>query len=380
MKKYLFLLAIMLPSLLFAQSVGVNADGSPPDNTAMLDIKSNSKGLLIPRLTTAQRTAIVSPAIGLTVFDTDTYSNWIFRGDVNGNWVELLHSLDKHWNRTGTNIFTTNTGNVGIGTSTPADKLTINATDPSISFLNGGTAKGFLKAEGNNIKLGTNNLNTTGNLVFNIRGTDRMTIADDGNVGIGISSPVSKFQVVNGYEADLSTDGYLMLGSKTSTNIVIDNNEIMARNNGTASHLYLQNEGGNVTIGDPAFFNSSHKLGVEGNMVITGGLRIGATVGPGGYKLAVDGKMICTEVLVRLVANWPDYVFAKDYKLRGLDEVEDFIKKNNHLPGIPSAKKMEATGLSLGEMQKIQMEKIEELTLYIIELKKEIEALKKNQH
>jgi len=111
MKKYFLLLAIIFPSLLYAQSVAVNTDGSQPDNTAMLDIKSTSKGLLIPRLTTAQRIGISSPAIGLTVFDTDTYSNWIFRGDVMGNWVESLHSLDKHWNRTSSHIFTTNTGN-----------------------------------------------------------------------------------------------------------------------------------------------------------------------------------------------------------------------------------------------------------------------------
>lgn len=170
-----------------------------------------------------------------------------------------------------------------------------------------------------------------------------------------------------------------MLGAENGTNMIFDNNEIMARNNGTASHLYLQNEGGNVTIGDPTLFTASHRLGVDGNLVVTGGLRIGTTISPGGYKLAVDGKAICTELVVRLVPNWPDYVFAKNYKLRELDEVEDFIKKNNHLPGIPSAKTIEKNGLGLGEMQKLQMEKIEELTLYIIDLKKEIEKLKSGQ-
>jgi len=89
----------------------------------------------------------------------------------------------------------------------------------------------------------------------------------------------------------------------------------------------------------------------------------------------VDGKVICTELLVRLVPNWPDYVFNKNYKLPGLHEVEDFINKYQHLPGIPSAKDLEKNGLNIGEMQKMQMEKIEELTLYIIELKKEIEKL-----
>jgi hypothetical protein len=169
------------------------------------------------------------------------------------------------------------------------------------------------------------------------------------------------------------------MGLSSGINIVADNNEIQARDNGAAAHLYLQNNGGSVYIGDAGNFNSSHKLGVEGNTVITGALRVGNTVTPGGYKLAVDGKAIVTELLVRLVPDWPDYVFSRNYQLPGLHEVEDFIKKNNHLPGIPSAKTLEATGLNIGEMQKLQMEKIEELTLYIIDLKKEIEILKQRK-
>ncbi len=376
MKKIIVSFALIFPTLLFAQSVGINTDGSSPDINAILDIKSNSKGLLIPRLTTLQRTSIAGPAIGLTVYDIETYNYWVYRGDVNGGWVEFLNHLDKHWDRTGTHVFNMNPGNIGIGTNSPTEKLTINAADPAIRLLNSNSEKGYLQVVGNNLKLGTYGSNNTGNLVFNIRGTDRMTIAADGNFGIGISAPVGKFQIASGYESSLATHGYLMLGSESSSNLIMDNNEIMARNNGAIAHLYLQNEGGNVTIGDPAFFNASHKLGVEGNMVVTGGLRIGTTTSPGGYKLAVDGKAICTELVVRLVPSWPDYVFAKDHKLISLDEVEDFIKKNNHLPGIPSAKTIEANGLSVGEMQKMQMEKIEELTLYIIELKKEIEKIK----
>jgi hypothetical protein len=376
MKKIFAIAAIIFPAFVFAQSVAINTDGAAPDNNAILDIKSNTKGLLIPRLTTLQRTGINGPAIGLTVYDIDTYNYWVYRGDLNGGWVELLTNLDRHWSRTGTSVYNINPGNIGIGTSSPTEKLTINDTDPTIRLLNANTEKGYLQVSGNNLKLGTYASNSTGNLVFNIRGTDRMTIASDGNFGIGISAPVGKFQVASGYESSLTSHGFLMLGSESGTNLIMDNNEIMARNNGAASHLYLQNEGGNVSIGDPTFFNASHKLGVEGNMVVTGGLRIGTTTSPGGYKLAVDGKAICTELVVRLVANWPDYVFAKNYTLRSLDEVEDFIKKNNHLPGIPSAKTLETGGLSVGEMQKLQMEKIEELTLYIIGLKKEMEKIK----
>ncbi len=102
-----------------------------------------------------------------------------------------------------------------------------------------------------------------------------------------------------------------------------------------------------------------------------------------GYKLSVDGKVVCEELLVQL-SPWPDYVFKPDYKLASLLEVEQFIQKNSHLPGIPSAAEVESEGLNVGQMQKLMMEKIEELTLYMIDLKKEndflkaeIEALKK---
>jgi hypothetical protein len=139
MKKSFLLLVFMLSSMLLAQSVSINTDGAQPDNTAILDIKRSSKGLLIPRMTTLQRTSIAGPALGLTVYDIETNNHWVYRGDINGGWVEIMHSLDKHWDRSGLNIFTTNgCGNVGIGTNTPTDKLTINAINPAIRFTKAG--------------------------------------------------------------------------------------------------------------------------------------------------------------------------------------------------------------------------------------------------
>ena len=350
--------------------------------------------------------------------------------------------------------------NIGIGTTVPAGKLHIDLTgaatnfailiddddadDPTIRIRKGGISKAFALVNGDDFRLGTYSTNPNGKLIFQTNSLSRMTFTPAGNVGIGTLDPVSKFQIIGGTDASTTQHGFIMLGTETAENIVIDNNEILARNNGAVStlflgrdgskvqlgngadetgtklqitsgndvgmldaqsgymmmgsqgstnmvldnneiqvrnnevgaHLYLQNGGGNVFIGDATNFNSSHRLGVDGNAVFLGAVRIGETVTPGGYKLAVDGKAICTELLVRLVPNWPDYVFNNQYKLRGLNEVEDFIKKNNHLPGIPSAKEVESNGVNVGEMQKLQMEKIEELTLYIIELKKEIEKLK----
>jgi len=110
---------------------------------------------------------------------------------------------------------------------------------------------------------------------------------------------------------------------------------------------------------------------------------------PGDYDLAVNGKIRSHEIKVESTAStWPDYVFKKEYDLKQLDAVEAFIVKNGHLPEVPKAKDIEANGVELGEMNKILLKKIEELTLYIIqekksnadqllELKKEIEDLKK---
>lgn len=113
----------------------------------------------------------------------------------------------------------------------------------------------------------------------------------------------------------------------------------------------------------------------EGNLYSTGNMGIGTT-DTKGYKLAVNGKIRTQEIKVE-AANWPDYVFAKDYKLPSLQETEQHIKDKGHLPGIPSAEEVKANGVDLGEMNVKLLQKIEELTLHLIEVKKELDMLKK---
>ncbi len=108
---------------------------------------------------------------------------------------------------------------------------------------------------------------------------------------------------------------------------------------------------------------------------ISGNVGIGTTNPT--HKLSVKGSVRCQEVVVEL-ANWPDYVFDKKYKLSPLSYVENYINKYHHLPNIPSAFEIEQNGSHLGDMQKKMMEKIEELTLYMIELSKENQSLKKD--
>lgn len=92
------------------------------------------------------------------------------------------------------------------------------------------------------------------------------------------------------------------------------------------------------------------------------------------YKLDVAGKVRADEIIVN--SNGADFVFEQDYKLRSLYEVESFINKNKHLPDIENATKMQENGISIGDLQTKLLQKIEELTLYIIEQKKEIDQLK----
>ena len=105
-------------------------------------------------------------------------------------------------------------------------------------------------------------------------------------------------------------------------------------------------------------------------------LMVGTTTGATGYIANIGGKLIAEEVRVALQANWPDYVFNSDYKMLSLDELESYVTEFNHLPGVPSACEVEQNGLHLGQMQNVIMEKTEENTLYILQLKKEINELK----
>jgi len=106
-------------------------------------------------------------------------------------------------------------------------------------------------------------------------------------------------------------------------------------------------------------------------------LRVGGLQGATGYVAAINGKLIATEVRVEVIASWPDYVFKKGYKLMPIEDLAAKISTESHLPGVPSAADMKENGIMLGEMQTKTMEKVEENTLYIIELNNKIKLLEK---
>lgn len=93
------------------------------------------------------------------------------------------------------------------------------------------------------------------------------------------------------------------------------------------------------------------------------------------YRLSVEGQIVAKDIIVTL-EDWSDFVFEEGYKLKPLEELEKFIKENKQLPGMPSTEEVIETGVNLGKMQVKLLQKIEELTLYVIELKKENDILK----
>ncbi len=102
---------------------------------------------------------------------------------------------------------------------------------------------------------------------------------------------------------------------------------------------------------------------------------IGIGVPSPANKLEVDGTIRATEVIVE--TGWADYVFSDNYNLSSLEKLSEYINENKHLPGVPESEDIVSSGLSLGEISKIQMEKIEELTLYLIEQDKRLKTLER---
>ncbi|HEX2627820.1 MAG TPA: hypothetical protein VHM26_02370 [Chitinophagaceae bacterium] len=496
MKKLFAFLLLFTPLLPYAQSVGISNDNSVPHSSAILDIKSTTKGLLIPRMSTLERTSIIA-TIGLTVFDMDTYSYWMYRGDVMGGWVELQHSFQNYWlSNDGVNIFTKNSGNVGVGTNNPTEKFVINATNPVIQLMNAGTARGFFQVNGTDLKMGTYFNNTTGNLIFSTRATDRLWITPAGNIGIGTSVP-SSLLTINGTDPVLQlrnsdvnkgfmqlTGNDIKIGTSNGNaagkfvirtngtdrifvnddgwmgvNVLSPNSMLQVNGDGVAPTFRAQVSGntkllvapnGGVSIGNNVPSPPSNGLYVAGPTAIgttvpTADLTINNIVpnefpnvdikyngvnfarlgliqnayvdlklsledpyhriilgGPGnqfgvmvhgdneqtsisgwkrgtGYELSVNGQIICEDVTMQAIGAWPDYVFEKDYKLMPLTGVKEFIETNKHLPNIPSAAVIEKQGIQLKDMTMKLIEKVEELTLYILQQQEQINELKKNQ-
>jgi hypothetical protein len=324
----IFLIFVLLVLNHGLSQVAISTDGALPDNSAMLDVKSNSKGFLPPRLTTLQRTALGATAtVGLIVYDTDLKKLFFHNGT---SWDE--GGIGNYWQKNGNNVsLNTLTDFVGIGTTSPTRALEVrgfNWQTARISSSSSGAGLEFVSSAATDWCI-----NSYSNTLFLTSGVSDFTSFTD-QYGITTSEirPTSS-------------------GTKTL---------------GTASYRW-----GNVYAQAGDF--TGMVTGVDAKF--TGNIAMGTTFATG-YKLSVSGKVICTELRVNQVADWPDYVFQKDYQLMPVTQLESFIGEYGHLPNIPPAAEISKSGIEVGEMQRRMMEKIEELSLYVIQLKKEIDQLK----
>jgi hypothetical protein len=289
----------------------------------------------------------------------------------------ISHFVHAQWATSGSNIYNTNSGNVGIGTSGPTERLTV--TDPTLAYDattgiiklkfdsgNGGGGLGFEKETFN-----------TGGLRFYTQygwGTmvEKMRISSMGNLGIGTTAPTAKLHILNTYDLNNGTGLKLFYQGSWGTPDYASNFRFVDIASTEGSKI-LQVNGYGMGVGcDPPAYLSPDKLYINGNVGI-------GTTDPKGYKLAVNGSAIATSMTVKLYANWPDYVFKKDYQLRPLTEVKTYINQNQHLPEMPSEEQIIKEGLNLGEMNKLLTKKVEELTLYLIEKDKEMKDLRESE-
>lgn len=295
-------------------------------------------------------------------------TDWRILND--GGVFKIMDNLDNFTTPGDENLRITNSGNVGIGEQAPNSRLQvygnsfINASSGGNMFRVGSSTGSYLAFDNNEIA-GKNNSNGSSLLYLQYWGGN-LSLCDnnDGKVGIGTSSPSAKLQITDGVDASLSAHGFLVMGALTGTNMVLDNNEIQARNNGAAASMFLQASGGDLLI-------SPFETGQVGI-----GISSAANLPDPSYLLAVDGKAIMEEIRVEMSGSWPDYVFEDSYPLKSLDELEKHILEHKHLPGIPKGSLIAQEGFDLGDMQRRVVEKVEELTLYVIELNKGMEELK----
>lgn len=212
-------------------------------------------------------------------------------------------------------------------------------------------------------------------------GTNGGIYYNSGNVGIGTSSPAAKLQVDGNV---LSSGSFGVNGSSPSGNIVFT---LKANPSGGVAGIYDYN--GNLRA-YPFYLSSSDAaqgyyydnngslkilLNTIGKSYFTGGgLGVG-TSSLGNYMLNVAGGIRADSVVVNTTGA--DFVFNRSYHMMSLDNLGKYVKKYRHLPGIPTARQMDKGGVSVGALQTKLLQKVEELTLYVVQENKKIEELQK---
>ena len=300
-------------------------------------------------------------------------------------------------------ISITPSGLVGIGTTAPSHLLTVHgnasfldAVNPENAFqLTGGTQLPAERGIGvpispdESLNFYVNSATNNATAKFNFRdgavsGTPMMTIGYNEHIGIGNASPVASLQLGDVFVLNKGTG---INGVHPSIGFNITNNPpALIDNSHPAAVMEFDYDGNILFKGAPDDNNGQVNWNpVQTKIFNDGKIFIGEMVN-GGYHnsyppghtdcflLAVDGKILSKEVRVK-TSNWPDYVFSKNYPLYTIDNVASFIYSHGHLPDVPSAGEVESKGHDLGAMDALLLKKVEELTLYVIDLDKRNKVL-----
>ncbi|RFM27666.1 hypothetical protein DXN05_13220 [Deminuibacter soli] len=288
----------------------------------------------------------------------------------NGNYIEIQDTTGATNVRlfTSKSTFAANT----LPASLQLHRSYISGTDSSTRFANAASVIDILQFYTNSTPGIHLNGNTGGTSYFR-----------SGMLGIGTTSPTAMLDVANNAVVGLGGDKFnvpLVLW-KRGDQYGTDGAALIIRHTGQGVNTYLNptSDYGVIRITGFDTTVSNKVINSHDNFVVytNGAVAINTKTVPNGYKLAVKGKVIAESVKVKLAsAGWPDYVFDSAYDLRTLVAVEQYIQQNKHLPDVPAASEI-AEGVDLGANQAVLLRKIEELTLYLIEMRKENELLKK---
>lgn len=275
-------------------------------------------------------------------------------------------------------------------------------------YVNANTTKLFINNPlGKNwaVSSGANQIDESGFHIYNW--TDNniqpfFSIWNNGYVGVGITNPTSKLDVsgaiksynvaLGQYDIATSSKNYVNFSSNNHGTVLVSSNLYMSENDDlkiAKSHPSMagasilipgnsrENQGGIIFYtNSPAPVSENQAFTGRAAMLIKSDGNVGIGTTSPKEKLSVNGKIRAHEVKVE-TANWPDYVFNQDYKMLGLQELDAYIRVHKHLPEMPSAKEVEANGMALGELVKLQQKKIEELTLHLIEKDKALSDTQK---
>ena len=284
-------------------------------------------------------------------------------------------------------------GNVGIGTTTPGNKLDVSGS----AIFNPSTTAGYY-TEGIRINNAPNNfaiLHLGGNAGSTFStGSGQWTVLKDyynhfgiwengnpmfsilnttGNVGVSTTDPISSFQVQDGCtKASIGeADGQDL---NFGTSYLGFNAARSSSRQWTVSNDSQHNGGGVIysNILGEIYFAPIASTGTTDQTLSDTDIKNKIT-----FRVSADGTTYAKKIKVELT-GWPDYVFKPTYTLMPLTDVKSYIDKNHHLPDMPSAEKVEKEGLDLGEMNKLLTKKVEELTLYLIEKDKKEKEQEQN--